>query len=108
MQITYVGPFDEVEFDVTGPLGGRTVLARKGEPVEVPDALGESLLEQEHNWATTAAVAHKPDGAEPGAPAQSALKAEWVAFAVSRGADPTQAEAATKAELIDTYGTKEP
>lgn len=41
---------------------------------------------------------------EPGAPAQSAPKAEWVQYAVSQGTDPAEAEAATKAELIADHG----
>lgn len=40
---------------------------------------------------------------EPDPPAKSAIKPEWVAFAVARGADPEEAEAATKDDLIDTY-----
>lgn len=36
-------------------------------------------------------------------PAKSATKAEWVDFAVSQGADRTEAEASTKDALIETY-----
>lgn len=42
-----------------------------------------------------------PDGARP---AKSADKPDWVAYAVTRGADPAEAEAATKADLITKYG----
>lgn len=37
-------------------------------------------------------------------PAQSAPKAEWIGWAVVSGADPEDAEAMTKADLIDQYG----
>ena len=38
-------------------------------------------------------------------PAQSASKAAWVGWAVHLGADPDEAEALTKADLIDRYGS---
>lgn len=44
---------------------------------------------------------------EPEMPAKSASKAEWAQYAVSQGTDPTEAEAATKADLIADHGTKE-
>ncbi len=46
IDVTYVGPFDEVEFEQ----GAVWRLAKKGEPVSVPDAVAESLLEQPDNW----------------------------------------------------------
>lgn len=56
------------------------------------------------------------DDQTPGAPApapptsrppQSAPKAEWVAWAVVRGADPETAPAMSKGDLIDRYGREE-
>lgn len=44
-----------------------------------------------------------PDG--DGAPAKSASKADWVAFAVSKGADEAEADAQTKDDLIAAYGS---
>lgn len=41
---------------------------------------------------------------EPGRPADTAVKADWVAWAVYKGADEADASAATKAELIELYG----
>lgn len=38
-------------------------------------------------------------------PADRAAKAVWVAYAVDRGADPAEAEALTRDELVDQYGT---
>ena len=40
-------------------------------------------------------------------PAESALKGEWVDYAVSRGVPRDEAEAMTKAQLIEQYGNKE-
>lgn len=39
-----------------------------------------------------------------GPPAKSAKKADWVAWAISQGADPEEAEAANKDDLVDAYG----
>lgn len=47
------------------------------------------------------------DGAEA-PPATTALKAEWVGYAVRvHGVDPDDAEAMTKHDLISTYGPKD-
>lgn len=46
--------------------------------------------------------AEAPVPADP--PAQSAAKAEWVDYAVSQGVAPGEAEALTKAELVEQYG----
>jgi len=37
-------------------------------------------------------------------PSDSAMKADWVAYAVAKGADRTEAENSTKADLIAAYG----
>jgi hypothetical protein len=39
-----------------------------------------------------------------GRPAKVAPKAEWVDYAISQGADPKEAEATNKADLIELYG----
>jgi hypothetical protein len=45
------------------------------------------------------------EGDEPPAkPAVNAPKAEWVGWAVQQGADPDDALALTKSDLIDKYG----
>jgi hypothetical protein len=41
---------------------------------------------------------------KPSSPARSASKADWVAFAVSSGADQDEAETSTKDELIAAWG----
>jgi hypothetical protein len=50
------------------------------------------------------AVVDDVDGDGP-IPAKSALKDEWVAYAVSKGATQEEAEASTKEDLIAAYGT---
>lgn len=45
-KITYIGPFPEVEFEQ----GAVWRTATKGEAIDVPDALADSLLEQTGNW----------------------------------------------------------
>lgn len=42
--------------------------------------------------------------ADDGPPARTALKEDWVAFAVSKGADEAEADGLTKQELQDLYG----
>lgn len=39
-------------------------------------------------------------------PKTTAPKADWVAYAISRGADSDAAAEMTKADLVDQYGTK--
>lgn len=50
MQVKYVGPFDAVEFNYQDGFSVRAVEAVKGQPVEVPDAVGRNMLEQAENW----------------------------------------------------------
>lgn len=45
-----------------------------------------------------------PDELDAERPAVNASKAEWVAYAVTRGEDRADAASWTKAELIDLYG----
>lgn len=44
MKLTYVGSHDEVEVPSAG------VVCQRNDVVEVPDAIGVSLLEQPDNW----------------------------------------------------------
>ena len=50
MKVKYMGPFDAVI--VAG------VEAKRGEPIEVDDVLGSSLLEQEDNWRAASSRKH--------------------------------------------------
>lgn len=52
-RVVYVGPSDAVE------LVDRT-LCRRGEPIELPDELAQSLLEQVDTWQPASAAAAKP------------------------------------------------
>ncbi|HYJ69631.1 MAG TPA: hypothetical protein VEX15_18415 [Nocardioidaceae bacterium] len=52
-KIKYVGSHDEVEIGETG------LLCKRGESVEVPDELAESLLEQPSNWEPVKATTTK-------------------------------------------------
>ncbi|MEU8556024.1 hypothetical protein AB0C80_18810 [Streptomyces anthocyanicus] len=48
-------------------------------------------------------------GTEPAVrPNKSASKKDWVAYAVSQGADEAEAESATRDELAEAYGDTEP
>lgn len=64
---------------------------------EAPDAVEPTAEETDGASEGVFAVAATP-------PAQSAPKVDWVAYAVSQGADYAEAEATTKADLITQYG----
>lgn len=57
MKLTYIGGHDAVVVPL--PYGGEVEVAQGG-IVEVPDSLGERLLEQESNWQPVAAT-KKPE-----------------------------------------------
>ena len=63
------------------------------------DAQAQHLLDENM-------VVEVSGGAEAagGPPAKTALKEEWVAWAVSKGADEAEANALNKPDLIDLYG----
>lgn len=54
-RLTYTGPHDEVEIPSAG------VVCKRGDSVEVPDALSKSLLEQADNWAPVKATTTKKE-----------------------------------------------
>jgi hypothetical protein len=65
----------------------------------------ERLVSEGAGWRRVEPAA--PAAEEPTAPpAQSAAKAEWVRWAVVCGASTEEAEAMTKADLIEKYGQK--
>lgn len=47
-----------------------------------------------------------PSAVQTGEPKKSASKAEWVDYAVSKGADRADAESATKDDLVAVWGSK--
>lgn len=76
--------------------GALTQVNADGSPLSV--ASGPEALAQPDK--ATPEVPTPPDKAPP----QAAPKAEWIGWAVANGADPEDAEALTKADLIDQYG----
>lgn len=80
-----------------------TVRFRDGQ-AKVSDEQAETLRGLGNEYGVVEVSPAQPDAPnEP--PAVSALKAEWVDYATRvHGTDPDEAEALTKADLIDTYG----
>lgn len=70
---------------------------------EVPPKWAADQISNDAAWGEKVAR-DVADAAEGGAPAKSASKDEWVAYAVSQGADEVEADAATKDDLIALYG----
>lgn len=122
-----------VTTDCYVPVGESTRFKRAGQVVDLDaadaKALGDLVKRASQNVVDAQVVADKPvDGdahsgdvhrdaleGEGGVqklntsdtddtPAQSATKAEWVDFAVSQGQSRDDAEALTKAELIEQFG----
>jgi hypothetical protein len=75
-----------------------------GVEVTVDDERGRWLVD--HGYARRAGDdADKSTVTVPdGAPAKSASKGDWVAYAVSRGVDRAEAEDSTKDELVERFG----
>ncbi|MFJ3867905.1 hypothetical protein [Streptomyces nigra] len=63
------------------------------------------LLRRYHNRADEESpdIEQHEDGPDT-APARSAHKADWIAYAVTQGADQDDAEQLTKEQLIEQYG----
>lgn len=69
---------------------------------------GGKLIDPSEPVAQSAPESEPEPAAEPassGRPAQADNKAAWVDWAVSQGVDREEAETATKAELIELYGS---
>lgn len=74
-----------------------------GRQQRIPDHwLGNPVLSRD--FRKTPPPAASQDAAESGAPSKSANKSEWIDYAVDQGTSRDDAEALTKAELIETYG----
>lgn len=67
---------------------------------DVPGHTRPLLLSDEHAE-LIGGTEHQPIPPRPG---KTASKAAWVDYAIGHGADAATAEAATRAELIATYG----
>ena len=89
--------------------GGMVIAMDLPLPDHIDERLAKGLLQRVNTDGTPYTgepderVAAPPDKAPP----QAAAKAEWVGWAVACGADPDAAEAMTKADLIEKYGTVE-
>lgn len=92
-----------------------TYCRRRGYVVVAVDSDGDALPEDEQPDVGTPdpdvadAFGDTDDGLEvvvdqPSRPADYASKADWVTYAVTRGATEEDAQAATKNELIELYG----
>lgn len=75
-----------------------------GVPAEAKKAHVEHLLNVGLIESTDSVPADDDPDGPGGAPAKSATKDEWVAYAVSQGAAQADAEAQTKEQLIAEYG----
>jgi hypothetical protein len=67
---------------------------------------GNELIDPTADPSAPEPAAEVEPEAEAGPPAQADNKATWIDWAVSQGADPDEAEALTKAELVEFYGDK--
>lgn len=73
-----------------------------------PELVNDGILSRKgmrptEAFASAPVVRRDGDGAIE-RPADRAAKAVWIAYAVERGADPAEAEALTRDELVDQYG----
>lgn len=82
------------------PVGadGKNPVSPENPPVKAQDFMSEDAYARPEEEAPT------PASEEDSAPAKSAPKSDWVAYAVTKGADATEAEDATKEDLISAYG----
>ncbi|MFF9910622.1 hypothetical protein [Streptomyces sp. NPDC013457] len=82
----------------SGPYDAERVRTEAGSTED--DAYAALAADPASGWRV---VAEEPP-APAGPPAKSASKGDWVAYAVSQGADQAEAEKATKDDLISAYG----
>ena len=71
MQISYVGPHDEVEIPMPD---GRMYACARGEEIDVPADLGHRLLEQPTNWRAVRPLRRKDPEASPADASDEAKK----------------------------------
>ncbi|WP_405019556.1 hypothetical protein OHV05_24470 [Kitasatospora sp. NBC_00070] len=88
--------------------GGMVIAMDLPLPEEIALRLTKGALTQVNADGSPLHIASTPEPGIPAAPdkapPQAAPKAEWIGWAVANGADPEEAEALTKADLIDQYG----
>lgn len=74
-----------------------------GTTIDVDAERGEWLVSMGYASKAEGQADSAPSGGA-GAPAKSAAKADWVAHAVAQGANEDEAEAMSKADLVEAYG----
>lgn len=89
---------NEVEVEVG--IDGKNPVSPNNPPAKAIHYINEDAYDRSDAPAPEAEEETEDDGA----PAKSALKEEWVEYAVSQGADREEAESSTKDDLIATYG----
>lgn len=72
------------------------------------DGIVRPRNEQEQAVADVVGLELVTNPAEDAMPSRNASKKEWAAYAVSQGMEPDEADAATRAELIERYGDRLP
>jgi hypothetical protein len=76
----------------------------EGDQLVDPSAAPPEAPAEAEEPSTTEAPASEPAAESSGQPTQADNKATWVDYAVSKGADRDEAEASTKADLVERYG----
>ena len=98
---------------ISGGRGDLTEWPDPGVPFEVDDDEGQALCAAHIAYPVAADAAETPEDtltagtefrAAAAKPIVNSPKADWVAHAVSQGADPDEAAAMKKTELIAAYG----
>ena len=96
-----------MKYGVSGGRADGTGWPAAGEKLECDDREAAELVAGGlADWAEDEPADAEPEPvtAAPGVPSVRAAKEDWVAHAVAQGADPGEAAAATKADLVASYG----
>jgi hypothetical protein len=73
---------------------------KAGDTIDTDDTQAQQLIAGGYASAASGASG----GDDDGPPARAASKSDWIVHAVSQGASQEDAEAMTKAELVEKYG----
>lgn len=87
------------ELEVEVGLDGKNPVSPNNPPAKAAQYINEDAYDRSED---STSEAEEAEG--DGVPNKSASKGDWVDYAVSQGADEDEAEAATKDDLIATYG----
>lgn len=88
--------------------GGSVIAMDLPLPEAIAERLAKGLLRRVEEDGSPYAGPADPDvpSVPDKAPAASAPKSAWVGWAVANGADPDEAEAMTKSDLIEAFGAE--